>query len=127
MGERNEGSMNVCKNLISIGVVRILGRNGVSKRDIRRVLKAAKNITIPSDKKIAYIFPLEYRVDDKKKIENPFGMKGFRLEVRAILIIGQKIINRVLNFDIGRTENKHKQMRYVSKKQRERLLASGIK
>ena len=79
--------MNIFRYLISHGIVRILGENGVSKSDMKRVLEAARGVVIPNGYKIVHVFPLEYIVDNKKEIENPLKMKGFRLEVKAILII----------------------------------------
>ncbi len=82
-----EHGKNVFKYLICIGCVRILGKNGVSKTDIRRTLDAIKSVLIPIDHKIVSVFPLEYIIDGKEKIENPLEMQGFRLDTRALLVL----------------------------------------
>lgn len=79
--------MKTFRYILCRGVVRILGKNGVSKTDIKRVLEAVRCISAPPCDTIRHVFPLEYMIDRKKKIKKPLGIRGSRLEVRAILII----------------------------------------
>lgn len=79
--------MKTFRYILCRGVVRILGKSGVSKTDIKRVLEAVRSISVPPGDTITHVFPLEYMIDRKKKIKKPLGMRGFRLEARAILIL----------------------------------------
>ncbi|MDI6882960.1 MAG: cell division protein FtsA [Patescibacteria group bacterium] len=60
----------------------------ISEEDIQRVIQACKAVNLPSNKEILDIFPKEFLVDGEGKIEEPLGLEGIRLEVRALLICG---------------------------------------
>ncbi|MBP2031577.1 cell division protein FtsA [Clostridium algifaecis] len=82
----------------SRGVVAVASEDGeVKQSDVKRVLKAAKIITIPNDKEIIGIIPEEYIIDGYDKIKDPIGMSGIRLEVDAQVILAQStVVNNFL-------------------------------
>jgi cell division protein FtsA len=75
------------KGFNSHGVIAIKDRE-VSKRDLERVIEAAKAVAIPPDREVIHILPQEYIVDDQDGIRDPLGMSGVRLEVRVHIVTG---------------------------------------
>ncbi|MBA5850552.1 cell division protein FtsA [Clostridium sp. cel8] len=75
------------------GVVAVSSEDGeVKESDVRRVLKAAKIMTIPNDKEIIGVLPEQYIIDGYDKIKDPVGMSGTRLEVDAQVILAQSSV-----------------------------------
>lgn len=64
----------------------------IRKNDVERALKAAKIITIPSDKEIIGVIPEQFIVDGYDNITDPVGMCGLRLEVDAQIVLCQSTI-----------------------------------
>jgi cell division protein FtsA len=60
----------------------------ISQEDIDRALTAAQALSLPSNKEVLEIFPIEFIIDNQGKIKNPLGMKGTRLEVEVLAICG---------------------------------------
>lgn len=72
--------------------------------DARRVIEAARAISLSSTRQIIEVSPREYSVDGQSGINNPVGMSGVRLEVDTHIITASstnlKNIDRVLS-DLG--------------------------
>lgn len=60
--------------------------NEVSEEDVKRVIEAAKTISLPQNREIIHTIPRVFSCDDAQGVENPVGMKGVRLEVNALII-----------------------------------------
>ncbi|MBO1684403.1 cell division protein FtsA, partial [[Clostridium] scindens] len=61
----------------SKGIVAVSSEDGeVTENDVKRVLKAAKIITIPSDKEVIGVIAQQYIIDGYDKIKDPIGMSG---------------------------------------------------
>jgi cell division protein FtsA len=58
----------------------------ISRDDINRVIEAAKQIPIPTDKDILHVLPQEFMVDGQDEIGDPLGMSGTRLEVNVHVV-----------------------------------------
>ena len=58
----------------------------ISEEDVERVIQAAKAFSLPSNKEIINISPIEFIVDGEKGIKEPVGMEGVRLETEALII-----------------------------------------
>lgn len=88
-GHSKSEKTGIFKYVISRGVVAVLSRNGVSERDLQRVLEAVRGFSPPPPFKITQVFPMEYIVDCKKGIKNPLGMGRLHsmLEVEAVVIM----------------------------------------
>ncbi len=71
----------------SHGVIAIKGQE-VTKKDIDRVIEAAKAVAIPLDRELIHILPQEFVVDDQRGIMDPLGMAGVRLEVKVHIVTG---------------------------------------
>lgn len=75
------------------GVVAVASEDReIRNNDVKRVIKASKIITIPSDKEIIGVIPQQYIIDGYDKIKDPVGMSGLRLEVDAQIILAQTTV-----------------------------------
>ena len=75
------------KGFNSHGVIALKNRE-VSKRDIERVIDAARAVAIPMDREVIHTLPQEFIVDDQAGISDPAGMSGVRLEVKVHIVTG---------------------------------------
>lgn len=83
----------ICELIVNRGVVAVSSEDReIKKNDVDRVLKAAKIITISSDKEIIGVIPQQFMVDGYDNITDPIGMSGLRLEVDAQLILSQSTV-----------------------------------
>jgi cell division protein FtsA len=71
----------------SRGVIAISGRDRtVSRDDLRRVMDAARAVSIPQDREILHVLPQEFVLDDQGGITQPVGMTGSRLEANVHIV-----------------------------------------
>jgi cell division protein FtsA len=75
------------KGFNSHGVIALKNRE-VGKRDIERVIDAARAVAIPMDREVIHTLPQEFIVDDQTGITDPTGMAGVRLEVKIHIVTG---------------------------------------
>ncbi len=75
------------KGFNSHGVIALKNRE-VGKRDIERVIDAARAVAIPMDREVIHTLPQEFIVDDQSAITDPTGMAGVRLEVKIHIVTG---------------------------------------
>lgn len=97
--ERMAGT-SIGKSYISIGGSHIASQNShgvvavaepekeISQEDVRRVIEAAKAVSLPSSREILHVLPRGYIVDSQEGIVDPIGMTGVRLEVDTHLVTG---------------------------------------
>ena len=80
----------------------------IVENDVRRVIEAAKAISLSSTREIIEVSPRDYVVDGQAGIKNPIGMTGVRLEVNTHIITASTTnlnnISRVLS-DLGIENN----------------------
>lgn len=80
---------NHIASLNSHGVVAVAEpEKEISDNDVRRVIDAAKAVSIPSSRDILHILPRFFVVDGQEGIIDPVGMTGIRLEVDTHLVTG---------------------------------------
>lgn len=60
----------------------------ITSDDVRRVIDAAKAVTMPMDREIIHVIPQEFIVDNQEGIRNPIGLTGMRLEVECHIVTG---------------------------------------
>jgi len=73
----------------SHGVVAVAEPEGeIVPEDVRRVIEAAKAISLPSSREILHVIPRTYTVDSQEGVADPVGMSGVRLEVETHIISG---------------------------------------
>ena len=71
----------------SRGVVAVSGKERtVAGDDLRRVMEAARAVSIPDDREILHVLPQEYVLDDQGGITSPVGMTGSRLEANVHIV-----------------------------------------
>jgi len=81
----------------------------VSKEDLDRVTEEARNLNLPFNQEILDMFPMEFIVDGEGGLTDIEGMKGIKLEVRALAVNAfslylKKVIESVLNSDVDISE-----------------------
>src|SRR5262245_48477878 len=69
----------------SHGVVAVKNRE-VSPGDVKRVIDAAKAVSIPMDREVIHVIPQEFIVDEQDGIREPLGMSGVRLEAKVHIV-----------------------------------------
>lgn len=60
----------------------------ISEEDVERVLRAAKAISLSSNKEIIEVFPKEFIVDGEAGVKEVVGMEGVRLEAETLVLCG---------------------------------------
>jgi cell division protein FtsA len=71
----------------SRGVVAVSGKERtVTREDLRRVLDAARAVSIPEDREIVHVLAQEFVLDDQGGISSPVGMNGARLEANVHIV-----------------------------------------
>jgi cell division protein FtsA len=81
----------------SKGVVAVSQPEGeIGNEDVRRVIDAAKAVSIPSSREILHVIPRGFIVDGQEGIKDPIGMTGVRLEVETQIVTGATITIRNL-------------------------------
>ncbi|HVS86666.1 MAG TPA: cell division protein FtsA [Candidatus Acidoferrum sp.] len=58
----------------------------IERDDVRRAIDAARNITLPEDREVLHVLPLEFIVDAQVGIRDAIGMVGRRLEANVHLV-----------------------------------------
>jgi len=71
----------------SRGVVAVSGKDrSVTREDLRRVMDAARAVSIPQDREILHVLPQEFVLDEQGGISAPVGLIGARLEANVHII-----------------------------------------
>ncbi|MCB1195399.1 cell division protein FtsA [bacterium] len=94
------------QSITSRGVVPISGSHGeITEDDIKKVVNAAKAISLPMEREIIHTIPQEFIVDGQGGILDPRGMSGIRLEalvnvITAAISSAQNIIKSINKADV---------------------------
>ncbi len=71
----------------SRGVIAVSGKDHtVTDEDVRRVMDAAKAVSIPQDREILHVLPQEFVLDNQGGIMSPVGLNGSRLEANVHIV-----------------------------------------
>lgn len=73
----------------------------IDGEDVRRVIEAARAISLPSSREILHVIPRDFIVDSQEGIKDPVGMTGVRLEAEAHIITGSNTAMRNLTKCVG--------------------------
>ncbi|HXV75784.1 MAG TPA: cell division protein FtsA, partial [Candidatus Polarisedimenticolaceae bacterium] len=80
---------NHIRSFNSRGVVSVAARDRtISREDVRRVMDAARAVSIPADREIMHVLPQEFVIDDHGGIAAPIGLVGSRLEANVHVVTG---------------------------------------
>ncbi len=86
----------------SQGVVAISDPHGeISDTDVRRVLEAARAISLPTSSEIIHVVPRSFSVDSQQGVKDPIGMTGVRLEVETHIVTGSTTALKNLTKCVG--------------------------
>lgn len=81
----------------SKGVVAVAEPEGeIAPEDVKRVIDAARAISLPSSREIVHCLPRFFTVDAQDGIKDPIGMNGVRLEVDTHIVTGSSTAIRNL-------------------------------
>jgi len=58
----------------------------VQREDVRRAIEAAKNISLPEDRRVLHVLRQEYLLDSQDNIREPEGMIGQKLETNVHIV-----------------------------------------
>ncbi|NIT04052.1 cell division protein FtsA, partial [Candidatus Saccharibacteria bacterium] len=64
--------------------------------DVRRVIEAARAVSLPSSRDVIHVMPRYFTVDGQEGIKDPVGMSGVRLEVETHIVTGSSTAMRNL-------------------------------
>jgi len=71
----------------SRGVIAVSGKDRtVTREDVRRVMEAARAVSIPQEREILHVMPQEFVLDDQGGISSPEGLVGQRLEANVHIV-----------------------------------------
>ncbi len=60
----------------------------ITKADVSRLVEDARNIAIPSDRRILHMFPQDFIIDGQDGVTDPVGMSGVRMEANVHVVTG---------------------------------------
>ncbi len=81
----------------SRGVVAVAEPEGeITDDDVRRVIEAARAVSLPSSRDVIHVMPRYFTVDGQEGIKDPVGMSGVRLEVETHIVTGSSTAMRNL-------------------------------
>lgn len=78
----------------SVAVSRADGE--IAHEDVMRVLESARAVSLPLNREIVHVIPVEYKVDSEESVKDPVGMKGVRLEAAVTLVLGSTPVLRLV-------------------------------
>lgn len=58
----------------------------ITQRHIEDLIESCKIVSIPLDRTLLYILPLEYIIDGQDRIKNPLGLCGSKLEAKILIV-----------------------------------------
>jgi len=71
----------------SRGIVAVSKADGeINEDDVKRVINAARTVSLPPNREILHVVPKTFVVDGQGGIKDPVGLSGVRLEVEAHVI-----------------------------------------
>jgi len=86
----------------SHGVVAVSQPQGeINADDVRRVLEAARAVSLPTSSEILHVIPRTYTVDNQEGVKDPVGMTGVRLEVDTHIVVGSSPVIKNLTKCVG--------------------------
>ncbi len=74
------------QSLNSVGTINVTGKEKITEEEIQKLMNQAKNLPIPTDREILYMFPQEYTLDSQDGIINPIGMMGNKLDIKVHIV-----------------------------------------
>ncbi len=60
----------------------------ISEEDVARAIDTAQAVSLPPNKVVIHVIPINYIVDSEKNIKDPVGMHGMKLETSVLIVSG---------------------------------------
>ena len=80
------------RGINSRGAVTVANRGqGVTREDIRQVIRTSQHVTLPPDRELLHVLPQEFLLDSQNGIRDPLGMVGSRLEADVHLVTASTV------------------------------------
>ena len=76
------------RSLNGHGMITLRNRE-VTKRDLDRVIESATAGAQPADREVIHVMPQEFIVDGERKIKDPVGLYGVKLEAKIHMVTAQ--------------------------------------
>ena len=76
------------RSLNGHGMITLRNRE-VTKRDLDRVIESATAGAQPADREVIHVMPQEFIVDGERKIKDPVGLYGIKLEAKIHMVTAQ--------------------------------------
>lgn len=76
------------RSLNGHGMITLRNRE-VTKRDLDRVIESATVGSQPADREVIHVMPQEFIVDGERKIKDPIGLYGVKLEAKIHMVTAQ--------------------------------------
>ena len=76
------------RSLNGHGMIALRNRE-VTKRDLDRVIESATAGAQPADREVIHVMPQEFIVDGERKIKDPVGLYGVKLEAKIHMVTAQ--------------------------------------
>jgi|TARA_B110000263_G_scaffold54225_1_gene45621 cell division protein FtsA len=76
------------RSLNGHGMITLRNRE-VTKRDLDRVIESATAGSQPADREVIHVMPQEFIVDGERKIKDPIGLYGVKLEAKIHMVTAQ--------------------------------------
>jgi len=82
----NISGLNITQEVVSS--VQTLRERGceITRKNIDSLIESCKIISVPLDRHLLYLLPLEYIIDGQDSIKEPIGLCGSRLEAKVLII-----------------------------------------
>lgn len=82
----NIGGINIKQEIVNSVIT--LPQRGceITKRNIDSLVESCRIVSVPLDRHLLYIMPVEYIVDGQDEIRDPVGLCGARLEAKILII-----------------------------------------
>ena len=76
------------RSLNGHGMITLRNRE-VTKKDLDRVIESATAGAQPADREVIHVMPQEFIVDGERKIKDPVGLYGVKLEAKIHMVTAQ--------------------------------------
>jgi len=82
----NISGLNIKQELVNSAIT--LPQRGceITQKHIKDLIESCKIVSVPMDKYLLHLFPLEYKIDGQEGVRDPLGLCGNRLEAEVMIV-----------------------------------------
>jgi cell division protein FtsA len=98
---------------VAQGFVQIIPKGrAITREDVLQVINHSRQLMVPPGKEQIQVVPREFRIDGQGGIQEPVGLSGSRLEVAAIVVLGDAFEVQSLEKAVNAAGQKVEQLAY---------------